>query len=875
MGAQNSRDFPYDVLEPVASFPAHPVWTMHQGQKRDDKTPVTIFIFDKKKQDKLPLAQNAFKRFKTIRHPNILRYIDGIELETSIYIVTEEVKPLVERLPSIKTQDNALSWGLYTTAKALGFINNDCNLVHGCLSVNSLFVTKAGDWKLGGLDLISDLNDSEAMWKRYNGEVLNAKYKPPELEKGSWEVLQKQPVWSLDAWLFGCLICEVFNGKYSKPEDLKRAGNIPKDLFSVVSQVTAINPKTRTNTLKPLENPYFSNPLVETCVFLENITIKDSFEKEAFFKKLGVLIDQLPQALCKYKILPHLVTALDYGSANAKVLQPVLKIGSMLTPEEYLTLIIPSVIKWFSSTDRALRANLLQSLGSFVEHLSASVIDEQIFPHVAAGFTDPAPALRELTIKATLLLAPKLSEKNLAMHVLKHFNRLQMDPEPGIRTNTTICLGKISGYLPHHVRQKVLIPAFARALRDPFAPARSSGLLALSATHEYYDMEDVALKILPSLSMLTIDPDKSVRDNAFVGIKTFVKKLEQASEQRAQYEARLPANNPASNAANQGSNAPGAASAASAGAGGQGEGWAGWAFNSLTKKIYGEEEQTSPTSPPASQNAQASAPASASSQPRPLQSAPVKKTDGWSDDSSDHRTPPAIKTASRVAADDDWGDANWGDDVGIDTTAPGDSDGWGDFDDDFGESDEKPKKTTPSASKKSVGSPKAQKAKASAWDDFDGGEAEEGDGWGDDDDIDEPPAPKPVAVSKTASPAPKKSVFSDAPARSSSFSSRFGSEDEFEAPPARQLSQKTSPPPSSGLEMGSGGSGDGGDDGWDDFEVDAAAARTVSLGSSKPTSSSSSGGVSKMEQMKLQREERRRKAEEAKKAKAAAKAQKN
>jgi len=62
--------------------------------------------------------------------------------------------------------------------------------------------------------------------------------------------------------------------------------------------------------------------------------------------------------------------------------------------------------------NRALRANLLQNLNAFVEHLSAAVIDEQIFPHVAAGFTDPAPALRELTIKAMLLLAPKVITPN-------------------------------------------------------------------------------------------------------------------------------------------------------------------------------------------------------------------------------------------------------------------------------------------------------------------------------------------------------------------------------------------------------------------------------------------------------------------------------
>lgn len=49
----------------------------------------------------------------------------------------------------------------------------------------------------------------------------------------------------------------------------------------------------------------------------------------------------------------------------------------------------------------------------------------------------------------------------------------------GIRTNTTVCLGKIAQHLHPQIRQKVLISAFIRAMRDPFPPARSAGKLKL------------------------------------------------------------------------------------------------------------------------------------------------------------------------------------------------------------------------------------------------------------------------------------------------------------------------------------------------------------------------------------------------------------
>lgn len=41
--------------------------------------------------------------------------------------------------------------------------------------------------------------------------------------------------------------------------------------------------------------------------------------------------------------------------------------------------------------------------------------------------------------------------------MLKYFAKLQMDEEPGIRTNTTICLAKIASYLSAAVRLFVCV----------------------------------------------------------------------------------------------------------------------------------------------------------------------------------------------------------------------------------------------------------------------------------------------------------------------------------------------------------------------------------------------------------------------------------
>lgn len=66
-------------------------------------------------------------------------------------------------------------------------------------------------------------------------------------------------------------------------------------------------------------------------------------------------------------------------------------------------------------------------------------------------------------------------------------------------------------------------------MRDPFTPARLSGIVALANTEKFYTLKDVATKVMPSLCIACVDPDKDVRDEAFKTLKMFVAKLEKVS----------------------------------------------------------------------------------------------------------------------------------------------------------------------------------------------------------------------------------------------------------------------------------------------------------------------------------------------------------
>ncbi|KAG0466505.1 hypothetical protein HPP92_018085 [Vanilla planifolia] len=543
------KDFPYNIGEPYSS--AWGSWTHHRGTSKEDGSLVSIFsLSGSSSQDgHMAAGRNGVKRLRTVRHPNIVSFIhsseseilDGSSAKHMIYIVTEPVMPLSEKIKELNLEgtqrDEYYAWGLHQIAKAVNFLNNDCKLIHGNVCLASIVVTQTLDWKLHAFDVLSEFdgNTTEApsvAMLQYEW-LVGSQYKPLELAKSDWASIRKSPPWAIDSWGLGCLIYELFSGmKLSKTEELRNTSSIPKPLLPDYQRLLSSTPSRRLNPLKLIDNSeYFHNKLVETIQFMEILNLKDSVEKDTFFRKLPNLLEQLPRQIVIKKLLPLLASALEFGSAAAPALTSLLKMGSWLSTDEFSVKVLPSIVKLFTSNDRAIRVSLLQHIDQYGESLTAQLVDEQIFPHIATGFSDSSAFLRELTLKSMLMLAPKLSQRTISGSLLKYLSKLQVDEEPAIRTNTTILLGNIASFLNEGMRKRVLINAFtARALRDSFSPARAAGIMALCATSAYYDMTEIATRVLPNIVVLTIDPDADVRSKAFQAVDQFLQIARQHHE---------------------------------------------------------------------------------------------------------------------------------------------------------------------------------------------------------------------------------------------------------------------------------------------------------------------------------------------------------
>ncbi|KAM5249049.1 N-terminal kinase-like protein isoform 8-T8 [Ctenodactylus gundi] len=615
------RDFPFELSpEPPEGSPPGP-WVLHRGRKKATGSPVSIFVYDVKPgaDEQTQVAKAAFKRLKTLRHPNILAYIDGLETEKCLHIVTEAVTPLgmylKARAESGGLKDQELSWGLHQVVKALSFLVNDCGLIHNNVCMAAVFVDRAGEWKLGGLDYMYSAQGNGG-GPPCKGIPELEQYDPPELADSSGRVVREK--WSADMWRLGCLIWEVFNGPLPRAAALRNPGKIPKSLVPHYCELVGANPKVRPNPARFLQNcqapgGFMNNRFVETNLFLEEIQIKEPAEKQKFFQELSKSLDSFPEDFCRHKVLPQLLTAFEFGNAGAVVLTPLFKVGKYLSTEEYQQKIIPVVVKMFSSTDRAMRIRLLQQMEQFIQYLDEPTVNTQIFPHVVHGFLDTNPAIREQTVKAK-------------------------DEQGPIRCNTTVCLGKIGSYLSASTRHRVLTSAFSRATKDPFPPSRVAGVLGFAATHNFYSTNDCAHKILPVLCGLTVDPEKSVRDQAFKAIRSFLSKLESVSEdptQLAEVEKDVHA-------------------ASSPGMGGAAASWAGWAVtgvSSLTSKLIRAHPTTTATdnsmpqrSVPEGHPALAPIPASAT----PITSSHWETQENSKEEAQDNSTA------------DRWDDEDWG-----------------------------------------------------------------------------------------------------------------------------------------------------------------------------------------------------------------------
>ncbi|KAL6308201.1 ARM repeat-containing protein [Sparassis latifolia] len=554
---KSGLNLPFSLGAKVLSFDNKSIWTLYEGTRRDDGTPVSVFEFDassSSKRNLLPLAKNALRKLRTVRHPDVLRFMDAVETDNTVYIMTERVRPLSSAIQEwtskgAREREDWIVWGLHTVSVALAFVNDSCASTHGNLREDSIFISASGEWKLGGFEVLSSPKDDAAVLYTMGSLVPDALlYSSPEVKKNGWSALKELNPAAADAYALGLLIHFVFNPDQPlpatahvphPPPTVASRGNIPTDLFPSYKKLLIPNAKGRLTPKNFLElgnagsagegsGFFVNNRLIKVCAGLDNFSVGSEAEKATLLRLLKESASSFPSELVSYRVLPSLVSALQFGGASAPAILPlVLQLGQSVAPEDYSSVILVQLIKLFASPDRGTRMALLDHMPEYADKLDKRIVADKIWPHLQTGFTDTVAIIREATVKSISLLSDKFNERILNNDLLRYLAKMQADPEASIRTNTCILIGRLGPSLGYNTKRKVLVPAFTRALKDPFVHARVAGLMALMATIDCFDVDELATKVIPNMAFAMVDKEKLVRDQAFKAIELFVEKVEE------------------------------------------------------------------------------------------------------------------------------------------------------------------------------------------------------------------------------------------------------------------------------------------------------------------------------------------------------------
>lgn len=262
-------------------------------------------------------------------------------------------------------------------------------------------------------------------------------------------------------------------------------------------------------------------------------------------------------------------------------------------------------------------------------------------------------------MKAVLTIISKLSDRTINGELLKYLAKTSNDEQPGIRTNTTICLGKISKNIGVGTRSKVLIAAFTRSLRDPFVHARNAALMALAVTNDAFSEDDCANRILPAICPCLIDKEKLVRDQANKTMDAYLQRIRKFAFSMADTALPPPTSDTPTSAVPRMSTPHPNESAS----------WTGWAISSFTNKVSAAAGEIQATS-------------NGAAAPRPS-SVPLvndtRRTVPTASASALHRqavaSPPTISTRTSISS-------NANDETLESNAAEDDMDAWGEMEED-------------------------------------------------------------------------------------------------------------------------------------------------------------------------------------------------
>ncbi len=169
------------------------------------------------------------------------------------------------------------------------------------------------------------------------------------------------------------------------------------------------------------------DPFCNIMLFFDDLRLKQSHEKEVFFRQLLPQTNSIPNSLMKKRILPRMLTLSFVTEPFASHFLPYLftlqpdsdelrtpvtpssRVIGLLNNDDYVTYVIPFIRKCYQSRNLSLRIRVLQNMEYYLWAIPAEIVSGELIAEILLGLRDQDDDLVMFTMNGLVLLARFLS----------------------------------------------------------------------------------------------------------------------------------------------------------------------------------------------------------------------------------------------------------------------------------------------------------------------------------------------------------------------------------------------------------------------------------------------------------------------------------
>ena len=564
MGSQLTKNYEVE-RDPKSEGGIGGPWKIYSATRRDrERTPVSIFTFDKRLLDKKPDKLESLNRLKLeisalmkLRHPNILQVLEPmLEDKTTIAWVTEPLEyclgDLLRRPHILSTclGDTETRLGLLDVIQGLSFLHNEARMVHMAVCPDNIYIAQGGKWKLGGINFGGNYTvDAPAKLDQGIDLIMSAKtfrYQveieklAPLLHFTAPELVQKQSgTPPADVFSLGCSIYSIYKALSNTSSDLLllnvedftipghrtaclnalKPGNIalnclPEFLGEIVTKMISLNPSDRATLHELSISRALQTPYVKTIYYLEHLQEKQDAQKMQFFKGLNSIIDKFDKVIMHKRLLPALISNMQHPNLTPFILPGILTIlkSFEITKEQFQAQMWPSIAKLITGKEIPAQSFflILNEVELLIRYTEIEACKKCLMPLVFKGYECGVAQIQTAIMTKTPHMMKEIMDSNYTKtQILPRFLQGIVNSKASSVKETGLkALTQIYNTFDRGTMVETIIPSL-----EKFKKFDLTGVMIMHLLEIYEGISKVlghkatAINILPALLPLLIDAE--------------------------------------------------------------------------------------------------------------------------------------------------------------------------------------------------------------------------------------------------------------------------------------------------------------------------------------------------------------------------------